>query len=192
MKRTHSEGCGGGSSGAASPSLGSSCAASGPPMMMYAWGHGPNGELGLAASKDDAEAAVLRPQRVRRFGTRVVRDVVCGRHHTLVLLANGCVYSCGSNDFGQLGQDKSMRKLEQVTALSAHEIRMVACGHDHSLALSEAGQVFSWGSNQHGQLGTGPDEESRLRPRVIKKLATMHVVQIASGANHCLALVNSE
>lgn len=191
MKRTHSEGCGGGSSGGASPSLGPSCMASGPPMMMYAWGHGPNGELGLAASKDDAEAAVPRPQRVRRFGTRVVRDVVCGRQHTLVLLANGCVYSCGSNDFGQLGQDKSMRKLEQVTALSAHEIRMVACGHDHSLALSEAGQVFSWGSNQHGQLGTGPDEESRLRPRVIKKLATMQVVQIASGANHCLALVNN-
>ncbi|CAN7938426.1 unnamed protein product [Ixodes hexagonus] len=191
MKRTHSEGCTGSSSGGASPNLGSPSVASGPPMMVYAWGHGPNGELGLAASKDDAEAPVLRPQRVRRFGTRVVREVVCGRQHTLVLLANGCVYSCGSNDFGQLGQDKSMRKLEQVTALSAHEIRTVACGQDHSLALSEAGQVFSWGSNQYGQLGCGSDEDSRLRPKVVKTLAAMHVVQIACGAIHCLALVNN-
>ncbi|KAL1441409.1 hypothetical protein MTO96_001049 [Rhipicephalus appendiculatus] len=153
----------------------------------------PNGELGLTQGKDgvDTETPVSQPERVRRFGTRAVREVACGHKHTLVLLANGSVYSCGANDFGQLGQDRSMRKLEQVTALSAHEIRAVACGEAHSLALSDAGQVFSWGCNRNGQLGCGTEEESRLRPKVIKKLATLHIVQIACGAVHCLALANN-
>ncbi|XP_037525567.1 probable E3 ubiquitin-protein ligase HERC4 isoform X2 [Rhipicephalus sanguineus] len=191
MKRLHSE-AGAGASGGASPSLGLT-PGSGAPMLLYSWGLGPNGELGLTQGKDgvDTETPVSRPERVRRFGTRAVREVACGHKHTLVLLANGSVYSCGANDFGQLGQDRSMRKLEQVAALSAHEIRAVACGEAHSLALSDAGQVFSWGCNRNGQLGCGTEEESRLRPKVIKKLATLHIVQIACGAVHCLALANN-
>lgn len=161
--------------------------------MLYSWGLGPHGELGLTQGKDgvDTETAVCQPERVRRFGTRAVREVACGQRHTLVLLANGSVYSCGSNDFGQLGQDRSMRKLEQVAALAAHEIRAVACGEAHSLALSDAGQVFSWGCNRNGQLGCGTEDESRLRPKVVKKLATLHMVQIACGSVHCLALANN-
>ncbi|XP_049514109.1 probable E3 ubiquitin-protein ligase HERC4 isoform X10 [Dermacentor silvarum] len=192
MKRSHSEAGTGGGSGRASPSLGLS-PGSGAPMMMYSWGLGPNGELGLTQGKDgvDTETPVSQPERVRRFGTRAVREVACGHKHTLVLLASGSVYSCGANDFGQLGQDRSMRKLEQVAALAAHEIRAVACGEAHSLALSDAGQVFSWGCNRNGQLGCGTEEESRLRPKVIKKLATLHIVQIACGTVHCLALANN-
>lgn len=165
----------------------------GAPMLLFSWGLGPHGELGLTQAKDgvDTETAVSQPERVRRFGVRAVRDIACGQRHTLVLLANGSVYSCGSNDFGQLGQDRSMRKLEQVSTLAAHEIRAVACGEAHSLALSDAGQVFAWGCNRQGQLGCGTEDESRLRPRVVKKLATLHVVQIACGAAHCLALANN-
>lgn len=191
MKRSLSEG-GVASSRGASPSLGLT-PGSGAPMLLYSWGLGPNGELGLTQGKDgvDTETPVSQPERVRHFGTRAVREVACGHKHTLVLLANGSVYSCGANDFGQLGQDRSMRKLEQVAVLSAHEIRAVACGEAHSLALSDAGQVFSWGCNQNGQLGCGTEEESRLRPKVIKKLATLHIVQIACGTVHCLALANN-
>ncbi|XP_065295505.1 probable E3 ubiquitin-protein ligase HERC4 isoform X2 [Dermacentor albipictus] len=192
MKRSRSEAGTGGGSGRTSPSLGLT-PGSGAPMMLYSWGLGPNGELGLTQGKDgvDTETPVSQPERVRRFGTRAVREVACGHKHTLVLLASGSVYSCGANDFGQLGQDRSMRKLEQVAALAAHEIRAVACGEAHSLALSDAGQVFSWGCNRNGQLGCGTEEESRLRPKVIKKLATLHIVQIACGAVHCLALANN-
>lgn len=165
----------------------------GTPMLLFSWGLGPHGELGLTQVKEgvDTETAVGQPERVRRFGVRAVRDVACGQRHTLVLLANGSVYSCGSNDFGQLGQDRSMRKLEQVSTLAAHEIRAVACGEAHSLALSDAGQVFAWGCNRQGQLGCGTEDESRLRPRVVKRLATLHVVQIACGAAHCLALASN-
>ncbi|XP_077537079.1 HECT and RLD domain containing E3 ubiquitin ligase 4 isoform X3 [Haemaphysalis longicornis] len=191
MKRTHSEAVTG-SSGRASPSVGA-VPGTGTPMLLFSWGLGPHGELGLTQVKEgvDTETAVGQPERVRRFGVRAVRDVACGQRHTLVLLANGSVYSCGSNDFGQLGQDRSMRKLEQVSTLAAHEIRAVACGEAHSLALSDAGQVFAWGCNRQGQLGCGTEDESRLRPRVVKRLATLHVVQIACGAAHCLALASN-
>lgn len=191
MMRSRSEVTSSGS-GSATPTGGGGGGS--PPMVIFGWGHGPSGELGLGGiSGETDEDVVPVPRQLRRFGSRVVKDVACGKQHTLVLLANGYVYSCGSNEFGQLGQDRSQRKLEQVTALAAHEIRAVSCGQDHSLALSEAGQVFSWGSNREGQLGNDSQEVSILKPKVIKKLATMQVVQVASGALHSLALtINGE
>ncbi|XP_064458774.1 probable E3 ubiquitin-protein ligase HERC4 isoform X2 [Ornithodoros turicata] len=187
MKRGHAEATTPTGSGNATPTNG--C-----PMVIFGWGHGPSGELGLGGiSGETDEDIVAVPRQLRRFGSRVVKDVACGKQHTLVLLANGYVYSCGSNEFGQLGQDRSQRKLEQVSALAAHEIRAVSCGQDHSLALSEAGQVFSWGCNKDGQLGNDSTDPQHNKPKVIKKLAVMQVVQIASGALHSLALtINGE
>lgn len=39
-----------------------------------------------------------------------VSQVSCGRHHTLFLTASGKVYSCGSNDNGQLGHELATKR----------------------------------------------------------------------------------
>lgn len=37
--------------------------------------------------------------------------VACGKNHTLAVTEDGKLYTCGSNDFGQLGHDGPRTKL---------------------------------------------------------------------------------
>lgn len=63
----------------------------------------------------------------------------------------------------------------------------------HSVAVSEFGSIYVWGSNNYGQCGleneAGCDFFSL--PKLVKTLATDHVVQVACGQFHTLALTNS-
>lgn len=80
---------------------------------------------------------------------------------------------------------------EFISALENYSISQVATGNAHSLAVNEWGQVFSWGSGTAGQLGYETDV-NQINPKIIRTLATKHVVQIASGHYHSLALTNSK
>lgn len=37
--------------------------------------------------------------------------VACGKYHTMVLTEEGMLYTCGNNDFGQLGHEGPRTKL---------------------------------------------------------------------------------
>lgn len=39
-----------------------------------------------------------------------VKYVACGPNHTLLLNNSGQLYSCGSNDFGQLGHERPRKR----------------------------------------------------------------------------------
>lgn len=67
----------------------------------------------------------------------------------------------------------------------------MAAGAKHSLAVNEWGQVFSWGSNEMSQLGY-ETENDVITPKIIRTLATNHVIQVASGQFHSIALTNSK
>lgn len=82
--------------------------------------------------------------------------------------------------------------LDLVSGLDVHFIVAVACGKSHSLALNKWGQVFAWGSDSHGQLGHQLGQVIQPVPKIIKNLAKYHVVQIACGRLHSVALCNSE
>lgn len=58
------------------------------------------------------------------------------------------------------------------------------------MALNQWGQVFTWGSNNYGQLGHQSDSSIQNVPRILKALATNHLVQIAAGQRHSIALTN--
>lgn len=76
---------------------------------------------------------------------------------------------------------------ELVAGLEDHVIARASCGKSHSLAVNEWGQLFAWGSNSMHQLGLDSAEEQNT-PKLVKSLATKHIVQIASGSYHNLAL----
>merc|ERR550534_1430788 len=105
-------------------------------------------------------------------------------------MENGKIYSFGSNDYGQLGHHKSRTRAELVEGLDAHVIADVACGSHHTLVKNEWGEIFAWGSNSKGQLGFDTQGQIVPIPKMIKTLATKHVIQIACGQNHSLALTN--
>merc|ERR1719391_891631 len=108
-----------------------------------------NGELGLGGLEDPN---VTQPTALN-FNQVKVSEISIGGRHTLMLAESGELYSCGSNDFGQLGREGSQTRLQQITKLSEYKVTQIAAGANHSLAVDEWGSIFSWGSDEYGQLG---------------------------------------
>ncbi|XP_004701437.1 probable E3 ubiquitin-protein ligase HERC4 [Echinops telfairi] len=152
---------------------------------MLCWGNASFGQLGLGGIDEEI---VLEPRKSDFFINKKVRDVGCGLRHTVFVLDDGTVYTCGCNDLGQLGHEKSRKKPEQVVALDAQNIVAVSCGEAHTLALNDKGQVYAWGLDSDGQLGLLGSEDCTRVPRNIKSLSDIQIVQVACGYYHSLAL----
>ncbi|XP_041645814.1 probable E3 ubiquitin-protein ligase HERC4 isoform X1 [Cheilinus undulatus] len=152
---------------------------------MLCWGNTSYGQLGLGGIDEEI---VVEPRRCEFFHGKCVRNVGCGHRHTAFLLEDGTVYTCGCNDLGQLGHDKTRKKPEQVVALDAQIIVAVACGQSHTLAVNDKGQMFSWGQGSDGQLGLNNFDECVRVPRNIKSLSDVPIAQVACGFWHSLAL----
>uniref|UniRef100_A0A8C1EW10 HECT and RLD domain containing E3 ubiquitin protein ligase 4 n=1 Tax=Cyprinus carpio carpio TaxID=630221 RepID=A0A8C1EW10_CYPCA len=152
---------------------------------MLCWGNASYGQLGLGGIDEEI---VLEPRKCEFLEGKRVRDVGCGRRHSVFLLEDGTVYTCGCNDLGQLGHDKARKKPEQVMSLDAQNIVAVSCGEAHTLALNDKGQVFAWGLGSDGQLGLSNIEDRIRIPRTVKSLSEVHIAQVACGNCHSLAL----
>lgn len=79
---------------------------------MFGWGSTVHGELGLGGIEDEH---ILSPRSLDWFGAKDVVEAACGANHSLLLTKSGQVYSCGSNDFGQLGHDQPRKRPRMST-----------------------------------------------------------------------------
>ena len=81
---------------------------------MFCWGKSSEGQLGLGEIDDEP---VLSPRIVEDTFGKVseIKDIVCGWEHSAVLKQDGVVYTCGSNENGQLGHHKDGKKLGKLT-----------------------------------------------------------------------------
>ncbi|XP_028249082.1 alsin-like isoform X3 [Parambassis ranga] len=139
---------------------------------------------------------------VSLLGKRVVR-VAAGGFHCGALSEQGNVYMWGENTAGQCGTTEK----GTVTNITVPEpcpvsvvdsevippavVRVVdlACGREHSLALSAQNELWAWGSGC--QLGLVTSTFPVWRPQKVEHLAGRHVIQVACGAYHSVALVQS-
>ncbi|KAF3852524.1 hypothetical protein F7725_005879 [Dissostichus mawsoni] len=151
---------------------------------MLCWGNAKEGQLGIGLERN----LLFEPRYCQVFNGRGLKDVACGGQHSIFLLQDGSVYTCGSNSCGQLGQDKPGTSPELVAALDTQTIRMVSCGRAHSMAVNEQGQVFAWGAGEGGQLGLGTSEVAVRIPRLVKRLCDHRISQVMCGNQHCIAL----
>uniref|UniRef100_A0A8C0K1R4 HECT-type E3 ubiquitin transferase n=1 Tax=Canis lupus dingo TaxID=286419 RepID=A0A8C0K1R4_CANLU len=124
---------------------------------MLCWGYWSLGQPGISTN---LQGIVAEPQVCGFISDRSVKEVACGGNHSVFLLEDGEVYTCGLNTKGQLGHEREGNKPEQIGALADQHIVHVACGESHSLALSDRGQLFSWGAGSDGQLGLMTTEDS--------------------------------
>ncbi|XP_053188967.1 probable E3 ubiquitin-protein ligase HERC3 [Scomber japonicus] len=151
---------------------------------MLCWGNAKEGQLGIGVERNP----MFEPRSCQVFSGRGLIEVACGGQHSMFLLYDGSVYTCGSNSCGQLGHDKPGTSPELVGALDTQKITMVSCGQAHSMAVNEQGQVFAWGAGEGGQLGLGTAEAAVRIPRLVKRLCDHRISQVMCGNQHCIAL----
>lgn len=90
---------------------------------MLCWGNASFGQLGLGGIDEEI---VLEPRKSDFFLNKRVRDVGCGLRHTVFVLDDGTVYTCGCNDLGQLGHEKARKRPGKFRSNELWRVRMVA------------------------------------------------------------------
>nr|XP_047123873.1 E3 ubiquitin-protein ligase HERC2 isoform X1 [Hydra vulgaris]XP_047123877.1 E3 ubiquitin-protein ligase HERC2 isoform X2 [Hydra vulgaris] len=153
---------------------------------LYTWGLGDFGRLGHGD-----EETILQPKFVTHFLGYNVVQVSCGSRdaQTVCITDDDKVWSWGDGDFGKLGRGGSERCLipVEVEQLRGLQICKILCGAQFTVALTKTGTVWTWGKGDFYRLGHGTDIHVR-QPKLVEGLRGKHVIDIAVGALHCLAV----
>jgi len=85
--------------------------------------------------------------------------VAVGDDYTLFVNADGKLFACGQNNFGQLGVGDcgsrifaTLVDLHQVTLLHNQDVIIVSAGDTHAGCVTSCGVVWMWGSARSGAL----------------------------------------
>ncbi|XP_014872809.1 probable E3 ubiquitin-protein ligase HERC1 isoform X1 [Poecilia latipinna] len=151
--------------------------------MVWAFGDGDYGKLGLGNS-----TAKSSPQKVDILCGTGIQKVACGTQFSVALTKDGKVYTFGQDRLIGLpeGRARNHNRPQQVPALSGIHIQDVAVGAEHTLVLSSTGDVYAWGSNSEGQLGLGHTNHVR-EPTLVTALQGKNINQISAGRCHSAA-----
>jgi alpha-tubulin suppressor-like RCC1 family protein len=94
------------------------------------------------------------PRLVKGLMSRKVTLAACSYHHSIMLCADGALFTCGRNDCGQLALgDLIDKKVPQLVPTAPRDITGLSCGQYHTVIATESGAAFVCGKNDYGQLG---------------------------------------
>ncbi|KAM3610146.1 uncharacterized protein V6R79_026111 [Siganus canaliculatus] len=121
---------------------------------VFSWGRNDRGQLGLGDRTDRH-----KPTFVRYLNMKKAVWICCGKDHTVILTKDGAVFTCGSDQYGQLGHNSFSDELRPrlVAELWGAKVTKIACGRHHTLVLTDSNRVYSFGCGEQGQLGSGAE-----------------------------------
>ncbi|XP_076871765.1 alsin isoform X2 [Brachyhypopomus gauderio] len=150
----------------------------------------------LPWKQNQAAPGAAEPVLEAGLSEQHVVSVAAGTSHSGAVTEEGAVHMWGDNTHGQCGLPglpvvPNPTPVAVVDGESAPtkpvRILEVDCGERHTLALSARHEAWSWGSGcQPGLLASA---FPAWKPRRVEHLAGRHVLQVACGASHSLALV---
>uniref|UniRef100_A0A7S0RRV6 RCC1-like domain-containing protein n=1 Tax=Chlamydomonas leiostraca TaxID=1034604 RepID=A0A7S0RRV6_9CHLO len=152
--------------------------------IVFTWGRGEDGQLGLGDATEHAT-----PQVVQYLLKQGVSSIHCGAEYTVCYSkSRRQVWSWGWADFGRLGHGDlgDVFVPRPISFFAGMPVAEVACGDTHTLVLTESGELYAFGRNQAGQLGLGHSED-QLTPQLVGALSGQRVASIACGAEHSVA-----
>ncbi|RLN96463.1 hypothetical protein BBJ28_00010025 [Nothophytophthora sp. Chile5] len=150
---------------------------------LYTFGMNDCGQLGLDHTQHQST-----PQLVKSLEGTEATMVACGLYHTIICTASGGLFSCGKNDYGQLGLAHNRQvKVPTLVTLPNESVCFVACGYYHSAVVSTGGRTFAFGRNDYGQLGIGSKVHQNV-PNAIALSATTRMMRATCGCYHTVLL----
>ena len=135
---------------------------------VFTWGLGQQGQLGHGVKEPVQEPRLV--EELVASGVRVIA-LACGIAHTAFLDGAGDVWTCGLNNYGQLGLgQESSEDVTLPTALDRSltvppmdivggQVLHVSCGGAHTMLVARDGRIWASGSGNCGQLGMGDDKD---------------------------------
>ncbi len=130
----------------------------------YTWGYNGYGQLGHGNTTSTATATQVSPQS----GVKVAKIIIAGGGsygNSFFLMANGRLYGCGFNTYGNIGDGSTTQRNSPVLVsnlgLQANQyvVDMFAPGGAYldaiRMAVTDNGDVWGWGQNARGAVGVG-------------------------------------
>ncbi len=161
---------------------------------VFTCGHGRGGRLGHGD-----EESQLTPKQVRAFQGQSCSQVALGVDHSVFLLSSGAVWTCGTNNYHQLGQALSLKQAATPAPVSAAwkggakagsggtrfpAADGVCAARFHSLFWTREA-LYTWGLNA-GQLGHIRGERTVSAPKLVSSLnekrISIRMVACSDGA----------
>ena len=82
-----------------------------------------------------------------------ITDFRIGENFYIIKNTNGELFSCGNNDYGQLGIGNNNSPKKHIEKVWINQkIKNFDCGYNYVIAISENNKVFGWGYNKTGQI----------------------------------------
>mmetsp|Transcript_2438 Transcript_2438/g.3550 ORF Transcript_2438/g.3550 Transcript_2438/m.3550 type:complete len:1010 (-) Transcript_2438:272-3301(-) len=162
--------------------------------LLYAWGAGYHGQLGLEAKRKKCE---MIPVQIN-FNEAVIQ-ISCGGFHTGLVTEQGKVYTWGDGRQGQLGNLESKYNMHPTPHLVddlVHKNRAtivdLSCGQYHTACVSAKGDLYTWGSGKYGQIGHGDKSMKRKPVKVLPNKQIGCYAKVACGDKHTVCLTTSK
>jgi alpha-tubulin suppressor-like RCC1 family protein len=109
----------------------------------------------------------------------------------IALLANGTVWTTGTNAFGELGDGTTTDRSNWAMVPGLAQVTQVAIGWGYVVALRSDGTVLAWGRNHRGQVGDGTTID-RSSPTVVGGLPSNVTSIGATGGSGYAILSNGD
>jgi alpha-tubulin suppressor-like RCC1 family protein len=157
-------------------------------------------EYGFLGIEGVTEAPLLTQMTTTNIIGKTPIQVSYGTYHTVVLMSDGTIYSCGyDNGNGWLGIE-GVNQAPILTQMTTTHIPsgivpiQVSCGEKHTVVLMSDGTIYSCGidSSRDGWLGI----EGVYIARILTQMTTTNIpsgivpIQVACGAFHTVVLMS--
>lgn len=162
-------------------------------MKLLACGSNGSYQLGIDSDEDQNQLVgckfLINNTITEQLPLKVIK-IRCGGNHTLVLLANGNVFSCGDNESGQCGfpfDEESIHVFKKVNHYCSW--KDITCGWEFSVLINENDEIYVCGLGLKGELGLG---KTTLKTELTKLPISIPVTEIKSSLNHIIIKSDKE